>query len=329
MSLQIDVRHRAVAVLGGSARSAARVAELLAEGARVTVVAQQLNATLEDLRARGLIRVQSSLEARHFDLVINTPQAVAVEPAVEGVRTPGQVTLVSAGPGDPELLTLAGRAAIEKADVIVADRLIPLPALSWAQDHAEIIDVGKIPYGRQTPQSMINDLLISHAKAGRTVVRLKGGDGFVFGRGAEEVRACASAGIPTQVVSGVSAAIAVPAAAGIPVTHRGLAQAFTVVSGHLPPEHPDSQVNWDALAHSGATLVILMGMRNLSKICQTLIAAGIDPSTPAAVIADGTLPSQSVVRGAVRAISEKAAAAHLGPPAVAVIGRVTALDSGA
>ena len=163
----------------------------------------------------------------------------------------GVVTLVGGGPGDPGLVTVAGRDAIAAADVILTDRLVPQAALAWARPDAEIIDVAKVPGGRSTDQDEINRLLIEHAKAGNDVVRFKGGDSFVFGRGGEELLACADAGIEARVIPGVSSAIAVPAIAGIPVTHRGLTQAFTVVSGHVPPGHPDSTVDWAALARAG------------------------------------------------------------------------------
>ena len=230
------------------------------------------------------------------------------------------MTLVGGGPGDPGLVTVAGREAIEHADVIVTDRLAPLAALAWARPDAEIIDVAKIPGGRSTSQDEINQLLVEHAKSGKNVVRFKGGDNFVFGRGSEELLACLHAGIETRVVPGVSSAIAAPALAGIPVTHRGLTQGFTVISGHVPPGHPESTLDYAALATSGTTIVVLMGVRTLSAICAALADGGLDPDTPAAVIADGAMPSQRVVRATLATIDE--AAADLGAPAVAVIGEV-------
>ncbi|MET1038125.1 MAG: uroporphyrinogen-III C-methyltransferase [Aeromicrobium sp.] len=234
----------------------------------------------------------------------------------------GSVTLVGGGPGDPGLVTVAGRAAIESADVIVTDRLAPLSALAWARPDVEIIDVAKIPGGRSTSQDDINQLLVEHAKAGQHVVRFKGGDNFVFGRGSEELLACLDVGIETRVVPGVTSAIAAPALAGIPVTHRGLTQGFTVISGHVPPGHPDSSLDYPSLARSGTTIVVLMGVRTLGAICTALQAAGLDPTTPAAVVADGSLPSQRVVRATLATIDAAASAAGLGAPAVAVIGAV-------
>jgi uroporphyrin-III C-methyltransferase len=238
----------------------------------------------------------------------------------------GVVTLVGGGPGDAGLVTVAGRDAIAAADVILTDRLVPRAALEWARPGAEIIDVAKVPGGRSTEQEEINRLLIEHAKAGNDVVRFKGGDSFVFGRGGEELVACADAGIEARVIPGVSSATAVPAVAGIPLTHRGLTQAFTVVSGHVPPGHPDSTVDWAALARSGSTLVVLMGVRTLPLITAALLDGGLAPSTPAAVVADGALPSQRVIRADVTTIATAAHEAGVGPPAVTVIGDVAALD---
>ena len=238
----------------------------------------------------------------------------------------GTVTLVGGGPGDPGLVTVAGRDAIAAADVILTDRLVPHAALAWARPDAEIIDVAKVPGGRSTDQDEINRLLIEHAKAGNDVVRFKGGDSFVFGRGGEELVACADAGIEARVIPGVSSATAVPAVAGIPLTHRGLVQAFTVVSGHVPPGHPDSTIDWAALARAGSTLVVLMGVRTLPAIAAALLDGGLDPSTPAAVVVDGTLPSQRVVRSDLSGIAAAASNAGMRPPAVTVIGDVAALD---
>ena len=205
----------------------------------------------------------------------------------------GVVTLVGAGPGDrwspsPDV-TRSPRPTSSSPTAV------PRSALEWAEPDAEIIDVAKVPGGRSTDQGEINRLLIEHAKAGNDVVRFKGGDSFV-GRGGEELLACADAGIEARVIPGVSSATAVPAVAGIPVTQRGPTQAFTVVSGHVPPGHPDSTVDWAALARSGSTLVVMMEARTLGDITEALVSAGMDPTTPAAVIADGAMPSQRVVR---------------------------------
>ncbi len=327
MTYELSVTGRHVVIVGSGPRTAATVASLLADEATVTLVAERLDATLEDLVARGLVRRRPTLD----DALIADADIVLRESTAEHAERPvssalGAVTLVGGGPGDPGLMSLAGREAIEKADVIVTDRLVPHSVLSWAAPEVEVIDVAKIPHGRFTPQEEINRIIVDAAQSGRQVVRLKGGDNFVFGRGGEELIACAEAGIPTQVVPGLSSALAVPSAAGIPLTHRGLTQGFAVVSGHVAPEDPASTVDWDALAASRLTLVVLMGVRQLGAITARLVSAGLDPHTPAAVIADGTLPSQRVVRATVEGIAACASAEGLGAPAVTVIGQVAGLE---
>ncbi|VXC38268.1 uroporphyrinogen-III C-methyltransferase [Aeromicrobium sp. 9AM] len=312
-------------VIGGDARAAGQVATLLSAGAVVTVIAPTATASIEDLADRGLITWHAR-EAEMADIqqagIVLTAHADRTAP--DRILDRGTVTLVGGGPGDPGLVTVAGREAIEHADVIVTDRLAPLAALAWARPDAEIIDVAKIPGGRSTSQDEINQLLVEHAKSGKNVVRFKGGDNFVFGRGSEELLACLHAGIEARVVPGVSSAIAAPALAGIPVTHRGLTQGFTVISGHVPPGHPESTLDYAALATSGTTIVVLMGVRTLSAICTALVDGGLDPHTPAAVIADGTMPSQRVVRATLATIDE--AAGDLSAPAVAVIGAVADIE---
>ena len=234
--------------------------------------------------------------------------------------TTGRVVLVGGGPGPLGLLTIAGLEAVRAADVLVCDRLAPLAALEQAKPGAEVVHVGKIPRGEFTPQEQINAILVDRALAGRRVVRLKGGDNFVFGRGGEEWNACVEAGIPVEVVPGVSSSIAVPALAGIPLTHRSLTQGFVVVSGHVTPEDPRSDIDWDALARLGLTIVILMGVAALPQITERLLRAGLDPATPAASIADGGMPSQRLVRGDLATLPAAAAAEDIGAPAVTVIG---------
>ncbi|MBK8459315.1 MAG: uroporphyrinogen-III C-methyltransferase [Micropruina sp.] len=235
----------------------------------------------------------------------------------------GRVTLVGGGPGDPGLITVSGLAALMAAEVVLYDHLAPLSLLEECAPGTLLIDVGKIPGGRATPQDEINRLLVEHALAGREVVRFKGGDGFVFGRGGEEWLACAEAGIEVRVIPGVTSAIGGPALADIAVSHRGLIQGFTVVSGHVGPDHPASTTNWEALAASGTTLVILMGVRTLGEICRGLIDRGLDPATPAAVIASAGSPSMRVIRGTAATIATLAEKVR--PPAITVIGAVAAL----
>jgi uroporphyrin-III C-methyltransferase/precorrin-2 dehydrogenase/sirohydrochlorin ferrochelatase len=234
----------------------------------------------------------------------------------------GTVALVGGGPGDPELITVKGRRLLAAADVVVADRLAPGLLLDELRPEVELVDASKIPYGPGRTQEEINRLLVEHARAGRFVVRLKGGDPFVFGRGGEEVLACARAGVPVVVVPGVTSAVAAPAAAGIPVTQRGLAHELVVVSGHVAPDDPASLVDWEAVARLRGTLCVLMGLRHLEAIAAVLLAHGRSPDTPVAVIQDGTTARQRVVRATLATIA--AAAAELRPPAVMVVGDVVA-----
>lgn len=240
----------------------------------------------------------------------------------------GTVVLVGGGPGDPELITVAGLRAIRQADVIIYDRLAPLAVLDEARPDAERIDVGKIPRGPQTSQDDINALLVSHALAGRNVVRLKGGDNYLFGRGGEEALHCAAAGVPVRVVPGVTSALAAPALAGIPVTHRGLSQGVTVVSGHVPPGDERSDLDWQALARTRTTLVILMGVKFLPEIVAELVAGGLGGETPAAIVVSAASPQMRVLRAPLGRIAAVAADAGVEPPAITVIGEVAGLDLG-
>jgi uroporphyrin-III C-methyltransferase len=231
----------------------------------------------------------------------------------------GRVFLVGAGPGDPGLMTVRGLACLRQADVVVHDRLLHPEVLDEVPPTAECLDVGKAPGRHASPQDAINALLITRAAAGKTVVRLKGGDPFVFGRGGEECQALAAAGIPFEVVPGVSSAIAVPAYAGIPLTHRAYASSFAVITGHSGGAHP---VDWPRLAQVD-TLVVLMGVRHLPHIAGQLVACGRAPQTPVAVIHWGTTAAQTVVSGTLVDIAEKAKT--LRPPATIVIGEVVTL----
>ena len=235
----------------------------------------------------------------------------------------GRVVLVGAGPGDPELITLRGLRWLKDAEVVIYDHLVSPLLLEEAPPGALRIFAGKSAGDHCVPQPAINALLVHHAASGRLVVRLKGGDPFVFGRGGEETLACVAAGIPVEVVPGVSAALAVPAAAGIPVIHRGLASSVAVVTGHEDPLKLGGRVNWERLAGSVDTLVILMGVAALPVIALRLMAAGHDPETPAAVIHRGTTPAEEVVTGTLGDIARRAA--DLPPPATIVIGDVVRL----
>ncbi|MGW3113136.1 uroporphyrinogen-III C-methyltransferase [Streptomyces sp. NPDC001091] len=236
-------------------------------------------------------------------------------------RTPG-VALVGGGPGDPDLITVRGRRLLAEADVVIADRLGPRDLLAELPPHVEVIDAAKIPYGRYMAQEAINNALIEHAEQGKSVVRLKGGDPFVFGRGMEEVQALTEAGIPCTVVPGISSSISVPAAAGIPVTHRGVAHEFTVVSGHVAPDDERSLVDWAAMARLTGTLVVLMGVDKIGRIAETLIAHGKAPETPVALVQEGTTAAQRRVDATLATVAETVRTEGVKPPAVIVIGAV-------
>ncbi|MDG4664980.1 uroporphyrinogen-III C-methyltransferase [Mycobacterium sp. 236(2023)] len=234
----------------------------------------------------------------------------------------GGVALVGGGPGDPELVTVRGRRLLAHADVVVADRLAPQELLAELSPDVEVIDAAKIPYGRAMAQDAINDVLIARAREGKFVVRLKGGDPFVFARGYEEIIACAEAGIPVTVVPGVTSAIAVPALAGVPVTHRGLTHEFVVVSGHLAPDHPESLVNWDALAAMSGTIVLLMAVERIELFVKVLLEGGRPADTPVLVVQHGTTSSQRTLRASLVETPERIRSDGIRPPAIVVIGAV-------
>jgi uroporphyrin-III C-methyltransferase len=237
---------------------------------------------------------------------------------------PGKVFLVGAGPGDAELITVKGLRYLRQADVVLYDRLISPLLLDETRPEAELIFVGKEPSCHSMPQEQINNLLIGYARQGYTVVRLKGGDPFLFGRGGEEAQALVDASIPFEVVPGVSSVTAVPAYAGIPITHRNFTSSVTIVTGHegystSPP------VNWEALAALGGTLVVLMGVKALPHFTQRLIAAGMDSTLPAAVIQEGTTPQQRVITSTLADIAQRAQDAGLVSPALTIIGTVVSI----
>lgn len=351
---QLPLAGRRAVVAGGGPAALPQIAALQAARAEVTVVAAVALTSVTDLADRGLIRwlpraaepvdlqdawlvvaatgdpaedrriTEMSESARVFCLP-GTGLRDATTPALR--RVGGRVILVGGGPGDPGLITVAGVQAVREADVIISDRLAPLAVLGEAREGTEYVDVSKIPRGATTQQEEINRLLVEHARAGRTVVRLKGGDSFVFGRGGEELEACHAAGIDVALIPGVTSAIAAPELAGIPVTHRGLNQGFTVLSGHVPPGDPRSMLDYAALARTGTDLVLLMAVATLPAITASLIAAGMDPQTPAATIADAGLSSQRDVRGTVSTIAAVVAAAGVVSPAVTVIGAVAGFDA--
>ncbi|GAB96910.1 uroporphyrin-III C-methyltransferase [Kineosphaera limosa] len=360
LGAQLQLGGRQVLVVGGPARALGLLGRLLDRGARVTVVAPQVATSIQDLAERHALtwharaytatdldgiallvvcpgsddepELRDSLQraaadANTADILIaelETRPGTLREPAAATAGGPGSVALVGGGPGDPGLITVAGLAAVHGADVLVVDRLAPLEVLRDLPPHVEVIDVAKIPRGRFTPQERINEVLIEHARAGKRVVRLKGGDSFVFGRGMEEVIACREADIPVEVVPGVTSAVAAPELAGIPVTHRGVVQGFAVVSGHAAPDDPRSTVDWAALAASGVTIVILMGVETLPRIAATLLAGGRAAQTPVACVMEAASARQRVVSTTVGALAREGTPDGIAPPAVTVIGDVAA-----
>jgi uroporphyrin-III C-methyltransferase/precorrin-2 dehydrogenase/sirohydrochlorin ferrochelatase len=235
----------------------------------------------------------------------------------------GSVALVGGGPGAPDLITVRGRRLVAAADVIVIDRLAPRGLLATLPGDVEVVDCGKSAHRHNLTQDEINAVLVDRAHAGKRVVRLKGGDPFVFGRGGEELLACVAANVPVTVVPGLSSVLAAPAAATIPLTHRGVAADFTVVSGHLDPGRaPDTELDWAGLASGPRTLVLLMGMERLESICARLVAHGRNAATPAAVVHRATLPGQRIVRAPLSELADAARTAGVGAPAVVIIGNV-------
>jgi uroporphyrin-III C-methyltransferase/precorrin-2 dehydrogenase/sirohydrochlorin ferrochelatase len=276
--------------------------------------AQRLRAAISLALAEGSLPVRPQRRA-----------GVAGQAGQVGARQVGRVALVGGGPGDSGLLTVRGRRLLAEADVVVADRLAPRDVLAELDPDVEVVEAGKAPHAHHLTQEQINDLLVDRALAGQRVVRLKGGDPFVFGRGGEEALACVRAGVPFEVAPGVTSAIAVPACAGIPVTHRGITQDFAVVSAHLDPSHPGATVDWEALADGPGTLVLLMAVAHLTEITAELVKRGRPASTPVAVICEGTTERQRVLVSTLGQVAQDAAAQSIRPPAVVVVGEVVRL----
>ncbi len=237
----------------------------------------------------------------------------------------GKVFLVGAGPGDPDLITRKGLRLLQRADVVIYDRLIPFSLLEETRPDAELINAGKQPSRHRLSQESINTLLVDRALSGNEVVRLKGGDPLIFGRGGEEALACRAYGIPFEIVPGVSSSCAVPAYAGIPLTQRHISSAFTVITGHESPGKAESDINYEALAQLGGTIVILMGVKQLAAISRNLIGFGLDANTPAAVIEWGSTQHQRTFVGTAANIADIALTQAISPPAITVLGEVVRL----
>ncbi|MEL6160068.1 MAG: uroporphyrinogen-III C-methyltransferase [Cyanobacteria bacterium J06554_11] len=247
---------------------------------------------------------------------------------VSSQATPlGKVYLIGAGPGDPGLMTVKGKALIECADVVVFDALVSKPILSWINPNAEQIHAGKRRGRHSMSQAEITRLLLQKAQEHAVVVRLKGGDPFVFGRGGEEMEDLMAAGVPVEVVPGITAGIAAPAYAGIPVTHRGYSSSVTFVTGHESAGKYRPQVNWQAIAQSSETIVVYMGVHNLPHITTTLTAAGLPPETPVALVRWGTRPEQMELTGSLGTIVEQVKITGFEAPAIAIIGKVVNLQT--
>ncbi|KAA2258575.1 uroporphyrinogen-III C-methyltransferase [Solihabitans fulvus] len=235
------------------------------------------------------------------------------------------VALVGGGPGDPDLITVRGRRLLARADVVVVDRLAPRELLDELPPQVQVVDAAKIPYGRAASQEVINATLIEHALAGRFVVRLKGGDPYVFGRGFEELIACAEAGVPVTVVPGVTSAFAVPALADVPVTHRGVAHEVVVVSGHVGPDDERSLVDWPALGRLRGTLVLLMAVERAGAFADALVRHGRPSDTPVTVVQEGSMRTQRVLRTTLDRVAADVLAEGIRPPAIIVVGPVAGL----
>lgn len=291
-----------------------------ARGSAVTPAVGEHDGLLVGVLAGGQPRRSAAVRDGVLDAL---REGAIADTGTEGHR--GQVALVGGGPGDPELITVRGRRLLARADVVVVDRLAPRELLDELPPHVVVVDAAKIPYGRAASQDVINETLIEHARAGRFVVRLKGGDPYLFGRGFEELLACVDAGVPVTMVPGVTSAFAVPAVADVPVTHRGVAHEVVVVSGHVGPDDPRSLVDWSALARLRGTIVLLMAVERIAAFADALISGGRPSDTPTAVVADGTMRSQRTLRSTLDKVAADIAAQHVRPPAIVVIGPVAGL----
>ncbi|RZT85089.1 uroporphyrin-III C-methyltransferase/precorrin-2 dehydrogenase/sirohydrochlorin ferrochelatase [Pseudonocardia sediminis] len=290
-------------------------------GTAVTPATGEFDGLTVGVLARGAHRRSAAVRTA----LVEALQAGVVDDSAED-PLPG-VALVGGGPGDPELITVRGRRLLSRAQVVVADRLGPRDLIDELSPDVEVIDASKIPYGRAMAQQRINELLVEHAKAGRFVVRLKGGDPFVYGRGFEEVQACAEAGVPVTVVPGITSAFAAPALAGVPVSHRGVAHEIVVVSGHVAPDDPRSLTDWEALGRMTGTVVLMMAVERIGVFADVLVANGRPADTPVVIVQDGTTRIQRTVRATLATAGRVAKDEEVSPPAIVVIGPVAGLDA--
>ena len=297
----------------------ARADDAALSSAWVPAVAQGIEVTVAVSGGRDPRRAAAVRDAIATALLTGSLPERRVRPGV------GHVALIGGGPGNPGLITLRGHQLLLAADVVVVDRLAPRELLASLSDDVEIVDAGKSSHSHNLTQDQINEVLVDRATKGLRVARLKGGDPFVFGRGGEEALVCARAGIEFEIVPGITSAISVPGLAGIPVTHRGIAQDVSIISAHLDPTAAGSTVDWVSLAKTQGTLVLLMAVERLSAITAALIEGGRPPSTPVAIITDGSTPQMRVVVDTLDMIAKRAVDEGVAPPAVVVIGDVVSL----
>jgi uroporphyrin-III C-methyltransferase/precorrin-2 dehydrogenase/sirohydrochlorin ferrochelatase len=290
-------------------------------GTAVTPATGRYDGLTVGVLAKGAHRRSAAVRTALVEALQAGVVADSADPVLPGVA------LVGGGPGDPELITVRGRRLLSRAEVVVADRLGPRDLIEELGPDVEVIDASKIPYGRAMAQQRINELLVEHAKAGKFVVRLKGGDPFVYGRGFEEVQACTAAGVPVTVVPGITSAFAAPAVAGIPVSHRGVAHEIVVVSGHVAPDDPRSLVDWQALGRMRGTIVLMMAVERIAQFADALLA-GRPPETPVAVVQDGTTRIQRTLRTTLGTVAADMRRHEIAPPAVVVVGPVAGLVDG-
>ncbi len=293
-----------------------------AAGTAVTPATGAFDGLTVGVLARGAHRRSAAVRTA----LVEALQAGVVDDSAEA-PLPG-VALVGGGPGDPELITVRGRRLLSRAEVVVADRLGPRDLIDELSPDVEVIDASKIPYGRAMAQQRINELLVEHARAGRFVVRLKGGDPFVYGRGFEEVLACAEAGVPVTVVPGITSAFAAPAVAGVPVSHRGVAHEIVVVSGHVAPDDPRSLTDWEALGRMRGTIVLMMAVERIGAFADALVRYGRPADTPVVIVQDGTTRIQRTVRATLADAAQVAKENDVSPPAIVVVGPVAGLGDG-
>jgi uroporphyrin-III C-methyltransferase/precorrin-2 dehydrogenase/sirohydrochlorin ferrochelatase len=298
-----------------------------ARGSAVTPAVGEHDGLLVGVLAGGRPRRSAAVRDSLLDALREGRVPDHAQRPAGGGALPG-VALVGGGPGDPELITVRGRRLLARADVVVVDRLAPRELLDELPPQVEVVDAAKIPYGRAASQDVINQTLVEHALAGRFVVRLKGGDPYVFGRGFEELIACAEAGVPVTVVPGVTSAFAAPAVADVPVTHRGVSHEVVVVSGHVAPEDERSLVDWSALGRLRGTIVLLMGVERIEAFAKALVQHGRPGDTPVAVVQEGTMRTQRALRSTLEAVAADVAQQGIRPPAIVVVGPVAALGDG-